>query len=248
MRSRPGPSFSLEPNQILLLLITAALIALFIVRGRQSVRPVDQAPGNSQAIRVEAAARAAQPAQNNALRKPGLFFQAGATLVGFSSGSMSLTNNDQMLLISFVDAEPVQPEVISSTPGTDEDDIAAELGLVRYTNLWPSITLICESGVGGEPRIRLTLAPGANPDRIRLQHNAHVAIEPDGMLSLSLPGGVLFESAPLAWQDYDGHRTFIEAAYVVEETRVGQVIGLKLSNYDPRYPLQIGPIFILIRR
>lgn len=228
MQPRTGGSRGpLNANTLLLILLGGSVVLLIALQLRKAVHPP---PGSAADLQS-----GGQP----------LYFEAGDATLGFAVRQMSLATAEQILLIEFVDAKGVAPEIVQpadeTTPAAQTRSGAAfePLEEVRYPNLWPGISLACSCGPGGKIRHTYTLEPGADPGRIRLHYSAPVTLGPDGRLTLHLPAGALVETKPAAWQHSGDERVSIPAAYVVEQTREGQEVRLSLGAYDPRYPLTI---------
>jgi hypothetical protein len=113
---------------------------------------------------------------------------------------------------------------------------------VQYSNLWPGIAVAYSTSAGGILRSTYTLDAAADPRQIALRYSAPVEVQASGALTIRLPGGMLQESAPLAWQEIGGERVEIPASFVVSQTADGKVVGFSLGAYDPRYPLVIDPL------
>jgi hypothetical protein len=64
-------------------------------------------------------------------------------------------------------------------------------------------------------------------------------LQGDGSLGFSFERGVLSESAPVAWQQFDGKRVPVEVAFRVSEAEVGFSVGA----YDRSHPLIIDPTY-----
>jgi len=115
---------------------------------------------------------------------------------------------------------------------------------VGYAEPWPGIDLV----YGQQDRqlkYSFLLEPGADPSQIRLEYRGTTAVRLDeaGRLVVATPLGELQESAPYVFQERDGQRVEVAAAYdlvVVEETGTAQV-GFRLGAYDPTRPLVIDP-------
>ena len=115
---------------------------------------------------------------------------------------------------------------------------------VGYAEPWPGIDLV----YGQQDRqlkYSFLLEPGADPSQIRLEYRGTTAVRLDeaGRLVVATPLGELQESAPYVFQEWDGQRVEVAAAYdlvVVEETGTAQV-GFRLGAYDPTRPLVIDP-------
>ena len=59
-------------------------------------------------------------------------------------------------------------------------------------------------------------------------------MDPDGSVAIAYEMGEMRLGAPQAWQEVDGLRVEVEAAYTQPE---GQELGLRLGSYDPALPL-----------
>ena len=231
MQPRTGGSRGpLNANLLLLILLGVSTVLLITLQIRKAVHAP---PGSAEDLQS-----GGQP----------LYFEAGDYVIGFAVRQVSLATADQVMLVEFVDAKGVAPEIVPRVGGTApaaqarSGQIYELLEEVRYPNLWPGISMACNCGPGGEIRHTYTLDPGADPGRIRLRYSAPVTLGPDGRLTLHLPAGPLIEMKPAAWQHSGEERVSILAAYVVEQTRDGQEVRLSLGSYDPRYPLTIWHI------
>jgi hypothetical protein len=163
-----------------------------------------------------------------------LQFTSSGHALGFAADGMYAATGSHALHVDFVGANRVQPR--SDTP-TSEQGQTASLSRMTYADLWDGITLAYTPAAGGIYTTTYTLTPGANPAEIRLHYNAPLTLNADGTLSIAFKTGTMTESAPLAWQEVDGKRVNVEAAFRLR----GQEVAFALGAYDPQYPLVIDP-------
>ncbi len=85
-----------------------------------------------------------------------------------------------------------------------------------------------------------TLAPGTDPQRIRLHITGaeHIAIADNGAMQVTGKTGRMAFSAPQAWQDIGGVRHPVGVAYALH----GGEYGFTLRDYDPRHAVVIDPL------
>src|SRR5262249_21244638 len=91
---------------------------------------------------------------------------------------------------------------------------------------------------GGIMRSTYTLAPFTHVEDIRLRYNTAVRVNTDGSLGIMYGAGQLNETAPIAWQEIDGARVAVSAAFV---TRGEREVGFALGESDARYAITIDP-------
>lgn len=112
---------------------------------------------------------------------------------------------------------------------------------IRYAALYPGIDLHYD-GLSGQLKGTYTIAPGADPERIRWRYegSVHVQIdEPSGDLLVERPGApALIEHAPTAWQEINGRRAEVPVRFMI---RANGLLGFALGHYDRAYPLIIDP-------
>jgi hypothetical protein len=117
---------------------------------------------------------------------------------------------------------------------------------VTYAGLYPGIDLEY-SGDGGQLKGTYTVAPGADPARIRWRYEGArgVSLAAGGSLRIELaaPDGAavpqVIEQAPVAWQQAGGQRVPVSARYVLA---ADGSLGFALGRYDPARPLVLDPI------
>jgi hypothetical protein len=113
---------------------------------------------------------------------------------------------------------------------------------IRYVDVFPGV-ILSYAGGAGPLKGTYTVAPGADPARIRWRYDGgRPRVQEDGRLEvLSAPdaAAVLTEEAPIAWQDVEGRRVPVAASYAVADD--GSV-GFRLGEYDRARPLTVDPV------
>ena len=117
-------------------------------------------------------------------------------------------------------------------------------GSIIYEQLYPGIDLRYD-GAQSTLKGTYTLAPRADPSRIRWHYEGATGAQVDGQtgdLVLALDdASKLIEKAPSAWQTRDGVRVSVTVKYVLMED---DSIGFALGDYDTNQPLTIDPQLI----
>jgi len=111
---------------------------------------------------------------------------------------------------------------------------------VRYLDVYPGIDLVY---YGNEGRLEYdwVVAPRSDPGRIVevFRGSTGIAVDANGDLRISLPGGAVVQRKPVMYQDVGGARVPVEGGYVVTgDDRV----AFKIGRYDRSYPLVIDPV------
>jgi hypothetical protein len=114
---------------------------------------------------------------------------------------------------------------------------------LTYAQLYPGVDLRYENARGAL-KGTYTLAPGADPSKIRWRYYGDVILSLDaanGSLSVKATDGrlVLSERAPLAWQTRLGKRLPVSARYLLAGDGS---LGFDIGPHDPSLPLTIDPI------
>jgi hypothetical protein len=111
-------------------------------------------------------------------------------------------------------------------------------GRVEYQNVYAGIDL-AYYGNQGQLEYDFVVAPGANPNAIKLsiQGAPSVALDGQGNLVLHEPGGDVTEQAPVVYQDIGGVRQSVAGKFVL----AGNTVGFQVGTYDPTRPLVIDP-------
>jgi Beta-propeller repeat/Putative metal-binding motif len=112
---------------------------------------------------------------------------------------------------------------------------------VKYENLYPGVDAIFH-GSEGRLEYDLVVAPGVNPDIIRIgfQGTGRLRIDGSGNLILPVGTGEIVQHAPLIFQESGGAREMLAGKFVLRGPRE---IGFAVSGaYDPARALIIDPV------
>jgi hypothetical protein len=112
---------------------------------------------------------------------------------------------------------------------------------VKYENLYPGVDAIFH-GSGGRLEYDLVVAPGANPDVIRIcfQGTGRLRLDESGNLVMPVGTGEVVQHAPLIYQESGGAREMLAGKFVLRGPRE---IGFAVSGaYDPARALVIDPV------
>src|SRR5262249_24325036 len=112
-------------------------------------------------------------------------------------------------------------------------------GRVSYPRIYPGIDVVY---YGNQRNLEydFIVAPGADPSAIRLQFEGanQVRLAAKGDLRLETAAGPFFHHRPIAYQQIDGKRIEVAAAYELQ----GRVASLRLGDYDHSKALIIDPV------
>ena len=119
---------------------------------------------------------------------------------------------------------------------------------VAYPEVWPGIDLVY-----GQQDRRLkysfVLQPGADPRRIQVEIGGatDARVLEDGALEVATPLGGYRDTGLVAYQDVDGRRVTIPAAFeLTADPESGTYrYGFSLGTYDPSLPLVIDPVVMI---
>jgi hypothetical protein len=121
-------------------------------------------------------------------------------------------------------------------------------GSVRYPEPWPGVDVVV-SGTAGELESTFVVRPGADPGAIRLAYRGATAVrlEADGSLVVDTPLGSITEQTPVAYQEVDGRRVEVAAAFELEEgTEPGrEAYRFRLGEYDRARELVVDPVTLI---
>lgn len=180
------------------------------------------------------------------------------------------------LKLDFIGArQDVRPEPLEKTEtlfsyfrGKPSDWISGvqACSSIIYRNLWPGVDLVF-SGTTSRMKHDFIVRPGADPSSIRLAWRGadDVQTTAEGRLEISTPLGAFQDDVPIAWQDIDGHRVEVRAAYALAEPAGVQSAslaavtdapalatlerihpyGFELGAYDPSKPLTLDPAVLV---
>ena len=100
-----------------------------------------------------------------------------------------------------------------------------------YRDLWPGIDLVY-TGTGSRLKYTFLVQPGADPNQIKLAYRgaSAVRINAAGQLEVSTPLGGFQEDKPYVYQEVEGQRLEVAAAYSLEsEASDGVQFGFRLD-------------------
>lgn len=114
---------------------------------------------------------------------------------------------------------------------------------VAYQDVYPGIDAVYRAASGRRIEQDFLVKPGADPDAIRLEFTGigAVTIDAAGDLMLAGESGDVRLSRPVAYQDIDGARREVPAAWVVQGPREA---GFRVGPYDRSALLVIDPIIL----
>jgi len=124
-------------------------------------------------------------------------------------------------------------------PGRDRWPLAiANYARVRYPEVYPGIDILWQSE-RGEIEYQVNVKPGADPARARFRWEGirGASLDRSGDLIIETSGGRLRQRCPVAYQERNGERHPVRAAYRIE----GEIVGFALGPYDPALDLVIDP-------
>jgi hypothetical protein len=118
----------------------------------------------------------------------------------------------------------------------------ANYGRVRYEKVYPGIDLVY---YGNQGRLEhdFVVAPGADPRAITQSFEGvrRLRVDRNGDLVLSVAGGELRQSKPVAYQEVEGQRREVTSRYRVSGR--GRV-SFEVGDYDRSLPLVIDPVLL----
>jgi hypothetical protein len=121
-------------------------------------------------------------------------------------------------------------------------------GSVRYSAPWPGIDVVV-SGTAGTLETTFVVQPGTDPGQVRLEYRGATAVRllPDGSLVVDTPLGEIREQAPVAYQEVDGRRVEVAAAFEFDErSEPGrQSYRFKIGHYDSARELVVDPVTLI---
>ncbi|MEQ1826588.1 MAG: SBBP repeat-containing protein, partial [Pirellula sp.] len=172
-----------------------------------------------------------------------LQFVSDGHVLGFQQDSLLVASLDHALQIDFVDANTVAPSTgeLIVDGNTVEDSRANAFTSVTYAGIWDGVTAVYEAQEGAILKSTYYVDAGLTDsavDQIRLHYNREISLDDNGNLVIAYDHGVVTDSAPIAWQDIDGHRVFVEVQYILLGNNQ---VGFDVGNYDLNYELVIDP-------
>ena len=118
-------------------------------------------------------------------------------------------------------------------------------GRVRYGSLYPGIDLVYHGELHRKLEYDLAVAPGADPQQIRLRvtGDRDARIGKDGDLELNGPEGAIRLDRPMLYQSLQGGKKAIAGGFV---QLARNEFGFRAAKYDTAKPLIIDPTINLL--
>jgi hypothetical protein len=160
-----------------------------------------------------------------------------AFLVGANRVEISLVHASPSPVIQPLDRMPATTNYMVGARSQWHTGIA-NYSRVRYQSVYPGIDVVYY-GNQNQLEYDFVLAPGANPDAIRLHFDGdvQVSLTPDGDLALRSDGAQVLQKAPVIYQD----NRPIRGRYTL---LARNQVGFRLDRYDRTRPLVIDPILV----
>ena len=116
-------------------------------------------------------------------------------------------------------------------------------GKVKYHGVYEGIDLVYY-GNQGKLEYDFVVSPGADPSAIKIAFEGADKIDTDreGNLVLRVAGGEVRIPKPLVYQEVDGVRKEVIAAFVFNPK--SKVVGFEIAKYDGSKPLVIDPVLV----
>jgi len=115
-----------------------------------------------------------------------------------------------------------------------------QFGTVRYHDVYPGVDVVYY-GNQGNLEYDFQIAPGADPAKIRIAYEGarNLRIEANGDLILTTQTGDVRQKSPMVYQELNGKRTQIAAAYRLLGRKT---VTLALADYDRTKRLIVDPV------
>jgi hypothetical protein len=170
-----------------------------------------------------------------------LFTQDGASLRfgGASSVALSLPGSNPQAAPRGLDRLRARTNYLLGARSNWHTEIGSYSRL-EYPQVYPGIDLVYY-GSDNNLEYDFTVAPGADPSRIRLRFTGagRLRVTPEGALSYEDPDGLVLERRPIVYQDLPSGRREIPASYVLLSS---DTAALRLGAYDHTRKLIVDPI------
>jgi Ca2+-binding RTX toxin-like protein len=171
-----------------------------------------------------------------------------------SGASISLTgprSREATIGVRMAGGRPDDPRAVDTLPGKvnyliSDDPSGWHTNIptsarVRYPEVWPGVD-VDWYGDGSRLEYDFRLDPGADASAIsmRIEGARKLHLASDGALVLSLPGGNVRQSRPIAYQPGPGGRDPVRASFLLNGNRIGILLG----PHDPGRALVIDPALL----
>lgn len=152
----------------------------------------------------------------------------------------SLANSNPNPTISGLDKLPgVANFILGEDSSQWHTDVPTFNGVV-YQNVYQGIDRVFK-GTEGQLKSEFLVAPFADPSQIRMNYSGvnDIRLRDDGALILETPLGELIDNAPIVYQDINGQRVNVPAAY---NLLGNNQVNFSLGDFDRTQPLVIDPV------
>ena len=170
-----------------------------------------------------------------------LQFTSGGHVLGFSSDGVIIASADHMVKTEFIGSRAVAPAAGAEASVGSDTAMASPLSRATYHDVWDGVTVVYEASPGAILKSTYYVNAtenGVPVERIRLAYNRPLSLDENGNLVISFETGTIVESAPVAWQEVDGQRKPVTAAFAL----CGEhEVGFSLGHYVPGIPVVIDP-------
>ncbi|MEG3972205.1 SBBP repeat-containing protein, partial [Microcoleus sp. T2B6] len=152
----------------------------------------------------------------------------------------SLANSNPNPTISGLEKLPgVANFILGEDSSQWHTDVPTFNGVV-YQNVYQGIDRVFK-GTEGQLKSEFLVAPFADPSQIKMNYSGvnDIRLRDDGALILETPLGELIDNAPIVYQDINGQRVNVPAAY---NLLGNNQVNFSLGYFDPTQPLVIDPV------
>ena len=171
-------------------------------------------------------------------------------LVGLARQGLTLSADDDTVHLALAGAASApRMEALDALPGRMHYYLGSDArqwrtdvptyARVRYAGVYPGVDVLV---YGNQRRLEydFVVAPGADPDRIRVRVEGadSVALDPAGDLKIRRGDLTIVQHAPVVYQERDGRRAPVAGRYVLR----GRDVTFALGPYDRTRPLVIDPV------
>lgn len=167
-----------------------------------------------------------------------------AKKAGSSSSSLALklVDANRKARVSGVDKLPGKVNYYLGNDPSKWRTNVSTYAKVKVDDVYPGIDLVY---YGNQKNLEydFVVAPGADPDRIRLTMEGadRMELSPTGELVIHDGDDTLRQAPPVIFQETDGKRQPVEGGYVRD---TDGTIGFRVAEYDRSRPLVIDPVFL----
>ncbi len=215
--------------------------ALFAASAPDPVTPQAKAPMARLPLRFEQNGGQWDPSVRFTARSKGSNLQLTAHgpvfQVGSSRVEIGLAHGNTSPVIEPLDRLPATTNYMVG-PRSQWRTGIANFARVRYQGVYPGVDVVY---YGNENQLEydFVLAPGANPDAIRLNFkgDVKVSLTPAGDLAIDSKDSQILQKAPVIYQD----QRPIQGRYTL---LAHNQVGFRLGRYDRTRPLVIDPILV----